>query len=83
MARVNQYIVRGFKKIEYTKRSTGDLVSGTEVYIEAVTPDEDVTGVQLEAVYLSKKFATFNPALDVCVRKVFNQYGRVEDLIEV
>lgn len=83
MARVNQYIVRGFKKIEYIKRTTGDMVSGTEVYLEAVTPDDDVTGVQLEAVYLNSKYATLNPALDIYVRKVYNQYGKVEDLIEV
>ena len=82
MAKVNQYYVRGYKSVEYTKRS-GEQVKGVEVYLQAVEPDDNVAGDQLEAVYLSSKFATFIPVLDVCVRKVYNQWGKVEDLIEI
>lgn len=83
MSRVNQYYVRGFKKVEYIKRSTGDQVTGIEVYLQAIEPDEGVTGEQLESVYLSSKYSTFAPELGLCVRKVFNQWGKVEDLIEI
>lgn len=83
MAQINQYVVRGYKRIEYVKRSTGQQVNGFEVYLETVQPDETVFGDQLEAVYLSGKYSQFVPALGVCVRKVYNQYGRVEDLIEI
>ena len=83
MARVNQYYVRGFKNVEYTKRSNGEKVTGVEVYLQAIEPDEGVFGDQLEAIYISSKYSTVAPEIGMCVRKVFNQWGKVEDLIEI
>lgn len=79
MARKNEYIVVGFKKIDYTK-SSGKEVHGCEVFLQPVEKDEGVQGVQCEAIYLSDTYATFKPELNVCVRKLYNQWGKVEDL---
>lgn len=79
MARVNKYIVIGYKRIDY-KKSNGKEVHGCEVYLQAYQPDEGVEGVQAEAVYISDSFSTLVPEIGLIVRKSFNQWGRVEDL---
>lgn len=80
MARVNRFEVIGFKRVDYTKQSGGE-VHGCEVYLQAVEPDEHVEGIQAEAVYLSDKYATYKPEMGDTVRKTFNRFGGVEDLI--
>lgn len=81
MAKKNEYQVIGFKRIDYTKNS-GKEVHGCEVYLSPVEPDDGVIGQQCEAIYLSDAYATFkpNPAESQVVRKIFNQWGKVEDL---
>lgn len=80
MARLNKYIVVGYKRVDYKKKS-GDEVHGCEIYLQAFENDEGVEGIQTEAVYLSDRYAVFNPAVGVVVKKTFNQWGGVEDLI--
>lgn len=80
MARVNKYIVIGYKRIDY-KKGNGKEVHGCEIYLQAHEPDEGVEGVQAEAVYLSDNYSTLAPEVGQIVRKVFNQWGRVEDLV--
>lgn len=82
MARVNQYCVKGYKSIEYTKRSGGD-VKGYEISLQAIEPDDNVVGEQMESVFLNCKYSTFQPELGLCVRKVYNQWGKIEDLLEI
>lgn len=78
MARV--FIVIGHKRIDY-KKGNGKEVHGCEVYLQAHDPDEGVEGVQAEAVYLSDNYSTFAPEIGLIVRKSYNQWGRVEDLM--
>lgn len=80
MAKINRYFIKGFKPIGYVKRSTGEIVSGCEIYLQAEHPDEKVVGDQLEAVYLNDKYSDFTPDIGMYVKKVYNQWGRVEDL---
>ena len=80
MARVNKYIVIGHKRVDYKKKS-GDEVHGCEVYLQAFEPDEGVNGTQAEAIYLSDRYATFTPEVGLIVKKTFNQWGGVEDLL--
>lgn len=84
MARINQYVVVGYKKIDYTKDS-GKEVHGCEVYLEPITKDDGIVGTQCEAVYLSDSKSSFNPVTGYqqTVKKVFNQWGKVEDLVVI
>lgn len=80
MAKTNEFLVVGFKRVDYTKK-TGGEVHGCEVYVQAVEPDDHVEGMQAEALWISDKYATYAPRVgDIC-RKTYNRFGNVEDLI--
>lgn len=82
MARKNEYMVMGFKRVDYRKKD-GSEVHGCEVYLEPTEADEGVVGQQFDSVYLSDKYASFAPVLGTVVRKSFNQWGNCEDLVPV
>ncbi len=82
MARLNdQYEVIGFLRIDYVKKATGDRVQGYEVYLTPTQPPEGLIGVYAEKVYLSEKYAFYKPEIGDIVRKAYNRFGSVEDLI--
>lgn len=79
MARKNEFIVIGFKRVDYTKKS-GQEVHGCEIYLTPCEQDESVTGTQAEAIYVSDRYSTYKPEVNNVVRKLYNQWGGVEDL---
>lgn len=82
MARMNdQFEVVGFLRIDYVKKATGDRVQGYEVILCPVTPPEGLEGEYAEKVYISDKYACYVPQLGDVVRKAYNRFGSVEDLI--
>lgn len=86
MATKNQYLVVGFKKIDYVKQkgaNAGQEVHGKEVYLQAIQIDEGVVGEQVEAIYLNDKYSVYIPCVGDEVRKTYNQWGKVEDLAQL
>ena len=80
MARMIERQVIGFRRVDYTKK-TGGEVHGCEVYLQLIEPDPGTEGVQVEVCWLSDAYSSYKPALCDIVRKTYNRWGNVEDLI--
>ena len=77
------YEVIGFRKVSYTRKADNKLVQGYEVSLSLCEPMEGQEGVPAESVWLSTEYAAYVPQLGQIVRKTYNRYGRVQDLIPV
>ena len=75
------YEIVGYRPISY-KRSDGTQVTGTEVSLRLCESLEGQVGVPDESVWLPSR-ATCKPDLGLLVRKSYNRWGKVEDLIPV
>lgn len=82
MARMNDvFEVVGFRRIDYIKKSDGSRVCGYEVYLSLVEDPVGLVGVYGEKQWLSDKYAVYKPEVGHIVRKAYNRFGTVEDLI--
>lgn len=80
MAHTIECTVIGFRRVDYTKK-TGGEVHGCEVYLQRIEADPGTVGDQVEVVWLSDAYCSYNPVLGDIVRKTYNRWGNVEDLI--
>lgn len=76
------YEVVGFRFVEYRSQTDGKMRSGYDVCLRRCEDLPDQVGVPDESVWLGSR-ATFKPALGVLVRKSYNRWGKVEDLLSV
>lgn len=77
------YEVIGFRKVSYTRKADGKLVQGYEVSLNLCEPQEGQIGDHAESVWLSIEYAAYVPQLAQLVRKTYNRFGKVQDLIPV
>ena len=76
------YEVVGFRFVEYTSQSDGQKRTGYDVCLRRCEDLPGQVGVPDESVWLGSR-ASFKPELGVMVRKSYNRWGKVEDLILV
>ena len=77
------YEVIGFRKVSYTRKADSKQVCGYEVSLSLCEPMEGQVGEPVESVWLSLEYAAYVPQLGQIVRKTYNRFGRVQDLIPV
>lgn len=77
------YEVIGYRKVTYTRKSDNKVVSGYEVSLCLCEPMEGQVGMPAESVWLSIEYAAYVPDIGQVVRKTYNRFGRVQDLIPV
>ena len=75
------YEIVGYRPVDYTK-SDGSRVVGAEVSLRLCEPLPGQVGVPDESVWLPSR-ATCKPELGLLIRKTYNRWGKVEDLIPV
>jgi hypothetical protein len=77
------YEVIGFRKVSYIRKSDNKQVSGYEVSLSLCEPMEGQVGIPAESVWLCIEYAAYVPQVGQIVRKTYNRFGRVQDLIPV
>lgn len=77
------YEVIGYREVKYLRKADNKEVCGYEVSLSLCEPLTGQVGDAAESVWLSRDYATYAPQLGQIVRKTYNRYGRVQDLIPV
>ena len=77
------YEVIGFREVQYVRKADNKEVCGYEVSLSLCEPLPGQVGDAAESVWLSRDYAIYAPQLGQIVRKLYNRYGRVQDLSPV
>lgn len=77
------YEVIGFRKVSYTRKTDNKIVQGYEVSLALCEPMDGQVGIPAESVWISIEYSDFVPDIGRIVRKSYNRFGRVQDLIPV
>lgn len=75
--------VVGYKEIDYFSKKNNCQVTGTNVYLVAMSPEKGVVGMQVREVYISRSKSIYRAQMGDHVRLIYNRFGRVEDMAVV
>ena len=76
------YEIVGYRPVSYKRTSDNTQVTGTEVSLRLCEALDGQVGVPDESVWLPGN-AACKPELGLLVRKSYNRWGKVADLIPV
>lgn len=80
---MREWIVEGFKKVNYQSKKSGRQVEGNTIYLSSEPISPDVEGREVKEIYLSSTATPYQPRVGDAVHIFYNERGYIDDVTPV
>lgn len=77
---MEKWKVVGWRNVNFTDQNSGKQVTGYSLFLARNPVSPDITGLEVQKMFISKEYVSYSPVENQMVAINFNRYGKVQSI---